>query len=241
MAQNAQRPVGKLAVGNTQVHHQILIDSSGAYHCTGGKHIKNHLGGGAGFQTCGPHEYLWSGGRLNGQISVPGQFRMLITGQRNCQCSNAAGIVQRSHAIRGVAAGADGDHHIIPADSRLFQVLLSLGVVVLRTLHSIAQRDISPRDDSLYHRAGNTKRGRAFGCIQHAQPPASSRAGIKQPSPAGKAGGDFVDYAADDRHGLRHGLHHPLVLAVHQSCDLLTIHRFQRSAFSVDLLCTQLR
>ena len=59
------------------------------------------------------------------------------------QRANAAGVVQRANAVRRKAAGADGHHHVVPTQARLFQIGLTLFIVVLRAFHGMAPRNVS--------------------------------------------------------------------------------------------------
>ena len=69
-------------------------------------------------------------------------------------------------------------------------------------------------DDPLHHFRRRAEGGRAFGGIQHAQPPAGAGADVKQPAAALKSRGNGVDGARNSRDLALHGARHQGVFGI---------------------------
>ena len=73
--------LGKLFVGDADIHHQVAKSFAEADHGAGGEHVQNQFGGRARLETCRTAEDFRADDGRNGQIDMGNQLRVGIAGQ----------------------------------------------------------------------------------------------------------------------------------------------------------------
>ena len=183
------RPAAQLLIGLHHVHHQVLVGLAHTHHGGGGDHIQNQLLGGARLQTGGAGEHLGPHHRLHGHLGGLSDGAARVAGDGGGVTAHLPGVIQRPQHIGGAPAGGNADDQIVFGQAPALQVLTPQLPAVLRALHGLEERVVSPGDEADDHVVADPECGRAFGGVQHAQPPAGARAQVKHPA-SGLDGGN---------------------------------------------------
>src|SRR5579864_5665784 len=191
--------LGKLAVLQTQIDHEVAIDVAETGHGTSGNHVQNHLLGGAGFHTAGACQDFGADVGDDGEMSSTFELGVGIAGEGNGLRATTTGVLDGRNCEWSASAGGNADDDIFLRRLALdhFGAAQFAGIF---TGFGFGAESLGPAGNDVLHEAGRSgEGGRNFGSVEGADAPAGAGADVEKPSALAEMGGHEVDGAGDLR------------------------------------------
>ena len=191
--------LGKLAVLQTQIDHEVAIDVSETGHGTSGNHVQNHLLGGAGFHAARACQDFGADVGDDGEMGSTFELGVGIAGEGDGLRATTTGVLDGRNCEGSASAGGNADHDIFLCRLALdhFGAAQFAGIL---TGFGFGPKSFGPAGNDVLHEAGRSREGgRNFGSVEGADAPAGAGADVEQSSALAEMGGHEVDGAGNLR------------------------------------------
>src|SRR6201981_2960321 len=101
--------LGKLAVLQTQIDHEVAVDVAETGHGASGNHVQNHLLGGAGFHAAGTGQDFGADVGDDGEMGSTFELGVGIAGEGDGLRATTTGVLDGRNCEGGAPAGGNAD------------------------------------------------------------------------------------------------------------------------------------
>ena len=141
--------VDELGVGGLDVDHEVAVDGSGFDHDSGGEHVEDELGCGAGFHAGAAGDDFRAGERGDGDVGECGHRGVGDAGEGDGEGAECFGVGEGSEDVRGAAAGGDAYECVLAGEACGGEIGCALFGGVFGLLAGFAEGGVSAGDEAL--------------------------------------------------------------------------------------------